>query len=116
VIETTAAVHEGYALPAPGYGIKAGIHRSGSQVDPDALSTPDSAIVARISAWIEERLPDVDPEPIHTDTCLYTSTAEEHFVFERHGRVVVGSACSGRGFKFAPLTGQLLAELAGEVL
>lgn len=116
VIETTAAVHEGYALPAPGHGVKAGIHRSGSPVDPDELSTPDPDIVARISTWIDERFPDIDPAPIHTDTCLYTSTADERFLLERHGRVVVGSACSGRGFKFAPHTGRVLADLATEVL
>ncbi|MDQ3939836.1 MAG: sarcosine oxidase, partial [Actinomycetota bacterium] len=36
----------------------------------------------------------------------------EHFILERHGRVVIGSACSGHGFKFAPLIGKRLAELA----
>jgi sarcosine oxidase len=34
------------------------------------------------------------------------------FVVERRGRLVVGSACSGHGFKFAPVIGRLLAALA----
>jgi sarcosine oxidase len=61
---------------------------------------------------VRERLPGVDPEPAGSDTCLYTSTVDEEFVFERRGRVVVGSACSGHGFKFAPAVGRRLAELA----
>jgi sarcosine oxidase len=49
-----------------------------------------------------------------SETCLYTNTADESFVLERHGRVVVGSACSGHGFKFAPVVGRTLAALARE--
>ena len=33
---------------------------------------------------------------------MYTTTADEHFILERRGRVVIGSPCSGHGFKFAP--------------
>ena len=41
---------------------------------------------------------------------------DESFVLERQGRVVVGSPCSGHGFKFAPLVGRELARLALEAL
>ena len=43
---------------------------------------------------------------------MYTTTADEHFILERRGRTVVGSACSGHGFKFAPAIGKRLAALA----
>ena len=56
----------------------------------------------------------VEPTPIHPARCLYTSTADQHHILERHGNVVIGSPCSGHGFKFAPLTGRTLAELAVE--
>jgi len=39
-------------------------------------------------------------------------TEDERFILERHGRVVIGSACSGHGFKFAPAIGRRLADLA----
>jgi sarcosine oxidase len=68
--------------------------------------------VERVAAWVRERFPDADPEPVAAQSCLYTTTADEHFVLERRGRVVVGSACSGHGFKFAPAVGRRLAELA----
>jgi len=104
--------HGMYSLYDPVHGLKAGAHHAGAEADPDAEGTPDPAIVTRIVAWVRERFPDVDPDPVETQTCLYTATADQHFILERRGRVVVGSACSGHGFKFAPAVGRRLAELA----
>ena len=104
--------HGMYSLHDPVYGLKAGAHHAGAEADPDADGAPDPAIVERIASWVRERFPDVDPEPAEAQTCLYTTTADEHFVLERRGRVVVGSACSGHGFKFAPAVGRRLADLA----
>ena len=61
---------------------------------------------------VRERFPDVRPEPVGEQPCLYTTTADESFVLERRDRVVIGSACSGHGFKFAPAIGRRLADLA----
>ena len=104
--------HGMYSLHDPVYGLKAGAHHAGAEADPDSETPPDPAIVERISSWVRERFPDVDPEPVAAQSCLYTTTADEHFVLERRGRVVVGSACSGHGFKFAPAVGRRLAALA----
>jgi sarcosine oxidase len=104
--------HAMYALHDPLYGIKAGVHRGGHEADPDVEEPARPELVDRIVAWVRSRLPDVDPEPVAVETCLYTSTWDESFVLERRGRVVVGSACSGHGFKFAPAVGRRLAELA----
>jgi monomeric sarcosine oxidase len=106
--------HGMYSLYDPVHGLKAGAHHAGAEADPDEGGVPDPAIVARIAAWVRERFPDVDPEPVEVQSCLYTTTADEHFVLERRGRVVVGSACSGHGFKFAPAVGRRLANLALE--
>ena len=104
--------HGMYSLHDPVHGLKAGAHHAGTEADPGTEAPPDPAIVERISTWVRERFPDVDPEPVEAQTCLYTTTADQHFVLERRGRVVVGSACSGHGFKFAPAVGRRLAELA----
>jgi sarcosine oxidase len=104
--------HVFYALHDPVHGVKAGIHHGGVEADADEPGEPDAAVVERVVAWAAERLPGVVAEPAELDTCLYTTTADESFVLERRGRVVVGSACSGHGFKFAPLVGERLAELA----
>ena len=45
---------------------------------------------------------------------MYTTTADEAFILERRGRLVIGSPCSGHGFKFAPAIGERLAALATE--
>jgi sarcosine oxidase len=100
-----------YALRDPRYGLKAGAHMSGVEVDPDAPGEPDSAVVETIAGWVEERFAVASPEPVSAETCLYTRTTDERFILERHGRIVVGSACSGHGFKFAPAVGTRLAAL-----
>jgi sarcosine oxidase len=104
--------HAMYALHDPLYGLKAGAHHSGHEADPDTVEPADPELVDRIVGWVRARFPEVDPEPAGTETCLYTSTEDESFVLERRGRLVVGSACSGHGFKFAPAVGRRLAALA----
>jgi len=106
--------HGMYSLHDPVHGLKAGAHHAGAEADPDQDAPPDPAIVERISSWVRERFPDVDPEPVDAQTCLYTNTPDERFILERRGRVVIGSACSGHGFKFAPAVGRRLAALALE--
>jgi sarcosine oxidase len=100
-----------YALRAPGLGVKAGLHHSGRPTDPEQEGVPDERIVAAVSEHVRRRFPFVDPTPLRAETCVYTNIEDEHFVYERRGRIVVGSACSGHGFKFAPAVGELLANL-----
>jgi sarcosine oxidase len=111
-LNTETGGHGMYSLHDPVHGLKVGAHHAGAEADPGTEAAPDPAIVERIAAWVEDRFPDVDPEPVEAQTCLYTTTADESFILERRGRVVVGSACSGHGFKFAPAVGRRLAELA----
>jgi sarcosine oxidase len=100
-----------YALEAPGVGLKAGLHQAGQATDPDETGEPDAHLLEIVSAWVARRFPFVDPTPIATETCIYTTTSDDRFLLERHGNIVVGSACSGHGFKFAPAIGELVAEL-----
>ena len=74
--------------------------------------THNLGVAARMCDAVSRLFPGADPEPAAVETCLYTNTDDERFVLERHGRVVVGSACSGHAFKFAPVVGERLAELA----
>ncbi|HEX3607404.1 MAG TPA: FAD-dependent oxidoreductase [Candidatus Dormibacteraeota bacterium] len=101
-----------YLLHSPGDGVKAGIHQATHVVDPDSPAEVDHETARRITEWVTARCPGADPVPRRSETCLYTNTADEGFVLERHGPLIVGSACSGHGFKFAPLIGRRLAEMA----
>jgi sarcosine oxidase len=101
-----------YAL---GYGadvIRAGFHVAGPPTDAEVEGVVEPSAVDRIAQWADGRIEGLDPTPVATETCIYTNTDDEHFVLERHGSVVVGSPCSGHGFKFAPLIGNRLADLA----
>ena len=103
-----------YALEAPGIGLKAGVHQTGPVIDPDVDGQPEPALAEEAAAWAAARFPDAEPEPVKVETCLYTNAPADRFVLERHGSIVVGSACSGHGFKFAPANGERLAALALE--
>ncbi len=106
------SAHAFFALHDPVHGLKAGAHHAGAEADPDEIADADPTLVARIAGWVSERLPLVDPSPAGAETCLYTTTPDQRFLLERRGRLVVGSACSGHGFKFAPTVGSTLADLA----
>jgi sarcosine oxidase len=115
VIDTTTGPSSGYALSSPDGMLKAGLHQSGRPVDPDAKAVPDRELSARTAAWIERRFRAAGTVT-STETCLYTIREGDEFLLERRGRVVIGSPCSGHGFKFAPVVGKRLAALAAEVL
>jgi sarcosine oxidase len=104
--------HAMYSLHDPLHGLKVGAHHAGAAADPDEPGAPDPALVERITEWVARTYPDAEPQPVEVETCMYTSTADEHFILERRGRVVIASACSGHGFKFAPAIGRRLAALA----
>jgi sarcosine oxidase len=101
-----------YGLLTPGVGLKVGEHGSGVRVDPDRRPPADDERVRRLSAYVEKWLPGADPAPARVDTCLYTTTPDERFILRRFGAVIVCSACSGHGFKFAPAVGERVARLA----
>jgi sarcosine oxidase len=100
-----------YSLPAPGIGVKVGAHHVGPATDPNERGTVDEHTVESMTTWARERYPLAARDPLTAETCIYTSTADESFIFERRGPFVIGSACSGHGFKFGPLTGRRLADL-----
>lgn len=116
-----AFVHKGvramYGMPTTldGVGpvVKVAEHQAGPVVTADLRSgLVDPAARERVSDYVRRTLPGLDPEPLGGLTCLYTSTPSSDFVLDRRGPLVVGSACSGHGFKFAPLLGQILGGLA----
>ena len=107
-----------YGLPAgrdgevPG-AVKIGEHRHGTVTSGDGRDGIVSpAARDRVRAFVRQRLGGLDPAPVGEVTCLYTSTANEDFILDRYGPFVVCSPCSGHGAKFAPLVGEIAADLA----
>jgi sarcosine oxidase len=103
-----------YALPNPEEpgSIKMALDRSGPEVDPDDRPVgADPERLRRIERWAALRFKPLD-ETRPPETCLYTNSPDGEFLIDRVGRIVVGSPCSGHGFKFTPLIGRILADLA----
>lgn len=99
----------------PALGLKVSIHHWGTFVEPDAVDrTVGTAEVDRVRAFLRRRMPAADGPLVHAEVCLYTNTPDETFVIDRHPTapgVAFASACSGHGFKFAPVIGEILADL-----
>jgi monomeric sarcosine oxidase len=107
-----------YGLPGgrdgqvPG-AIKLGEHRNGTPTTADGRDfTVDPGARQRTIAFTDRRLPGLNSTPVNEITCLYTSTANDDFILDRQGPFVIASACSGHGAKFAPLLGEIIADLA----
>jgi sarcosine oxidase len=99
----------------PELGLKISIHHWGDFVDPEAVDrTVDETDVERVRTFIRRRMPAADGPIRHAMVCLYTNTPDEVFVIDRHpaaSGVAFASACSGTGYKFAPVVGAILADL-----
>jgi monomeric sarcosine oxidase len=103
-----------YALPSLNNELKVGEHQTGPMTDPNDVGKVSEESVARVTESVRRRFPNV--KRLHrAETCLYTNAPNDEFILERHGRIVVGSPCSGHGFKFAPAIGRRLADLAEQV-
>jgi sarcosine oxidase len=81
---------------------------TGVPLDRSLEPSASAELIEYVGRW----LPGLDPTPRNEATCLYTSTPSEDFVLDRVGPLVICSACSGHGAKFAPLVGELAADLA----
>jgi sarcosine oxidase len=94
-------------------GYKLALHHAGAVIDVERdPRDPDPRAVAQLEAVARRFLPRFEPQPVLVETCVYDNTPDEDFVLDRRGRIVVGAGTSGHGFKFGPLLGELLADLA----
>ena len=107
-----------YAVPpVDGTGLKVGTHRFTRAGDADDGRDAAESEVASVLDACSARLRDFGGYAMERGAaCYYTVERDERFIVEPLGpRGWVISACSGHGFKFAPLLGLELAEvLAGE--
>jgi sarcosine oxidase len=85
-------------------------HRTTTAADRDFRVDPAAKV--RITDFIGRRLPGLNATPVNEVTCLYTMTENEDFILDRRGPFVIASPCSGHGAKFAPLLGEIIADLA----
>ena len=110
-----------YGFPhqeGPPGGVKVALHTGGERCTPQTIDRSiRAADVADVRAALAGRIPTLDGGLLEATTCMYTMTPDEHFVLGLHPdwpNVVVASPCSGHGFKFASVIGEIVADLALE--
>ena len=111
--------HYGFPLQEEQEGVKIALHRPGEIIDPDELPAYDDAPVeeevASLRQTLESYLPDAVGSLLAARACLYTNSADGHFLIDQHPEspaVTLACGFSGHGFKFATVMGELLADLA----
>lgn len=102
-----------YGLVTPGVGFKLAVGAPDEEFDPDVSERPiREQQIERIVALARARFPGLDPKPRRVHACLYTLTPDRQFVLDRDERIIFCGGDSGHGFKFGPLLGLLVADLA----
>jgi len=104
-----------YTKPDLGDGVKIGIHHGGQTVSPDSVDRRVSDFeAAAVYDLLRRFVPFAKGHPRDHAVCLYTNAPDNNFIVDRHPeepRMIVISACSGHGFKFASVIGELTADL-----
>ena len=113
-------VEEGryYGLPiyeVPGFKFGR-YHHQGETGAPDTLlREPDAADEALLRTFAERYFPAGSGPTMALRACMFTNTPDEHFIIDHHPglpQVVLASPCSGHGYKFCSVIGEILADLA----
>jgi sarcosine oxidase len=101
-----------YGLP----GIKIALHHAGQHTTADGRGfeiAPE--YIERLRSFIRQYLPQADGPAFGGRTCIYTNTANKDFLIDQHpesDKVIIASPCSGHGFKFVPVLGEIIADVA----
>jgi sarcosine oxidase len=107
-----------YGFPVFGNpGFKVGrYHHLDEAVDPSTpLRAPDQADEEILRAYVSRYTPMANGPTLALRTCLFTNSPDEHFIIGTlpdDERVIVASPCSGHGYKFCSVIGEILADLA----
>ena len=109
-----------YGFPELERGVKASIMHLGKIFsgadDVDRIVRDEE--VEDVRRAVDPVLPDLSKARVReTGTCIFTNTRDHDFVIDFHpesDRVIISSACSGHGFKFASVVGEIQADLVTE--
>lgn len=107
-----------YGLPDTSGSLKLARHvTSDTADDPNQTAAPRPEAVEELEQFLERHCTLPMGKPLRAETCFYTNTDDEDFILDLHPgnpHLVIGAGFSGHGFKFGPVTGRILAELAVE--
>jgi sarcosine oxidase len=107
-----------YGFPVFGIpGFKFGrYHHRHEQIDPETMQRePDAEDEAILREASLRYFPASAGPVMSLKSCIFTNTPDEHFILDTlpgDERVVIASPCSGHGYKFASVMGEIIADLA----
>ena len=91
-------------------------HHLGETTTADAMRRePDAADEQLLRAFAARYFPESAGATMALRSCMFTNTPDEHFILDRHPahpNVVLVSPCSGHGYKFCSVIGEIVADLA----
>jgi sarcosine oxidase len=91
-------------------------HHLEEVTDPDEMDREAHDHDERLlRAFAERYFPDGCGPTMDLQTCMFTNTEDNHFIIDTHpeySQVCLASPCSGHGFKFASVVGEIMADLA----
>ncbi|MDX1942243.1 MAG: FAD-dependent oxidoreductase [Saprospiraceae bacterium] len=105
-----------YGFPAQADGVvKIGNHGIGIEKDPNTeIEIPEKYFVA-LRKFLSESLPALKDAPIvKTRVCMYCDSWDGNFYIDHHPDkpgLLVATGGSGHGFKFAPILGNIIADV-----
>lgn len=116
VEHTDGHIYYGFPMTTQRPGLKIARHWQASETDPDTINRdPMPGDEDELRVPLREIIPLGDGPLLSQTVCMYTNTPDSHFIIDRHPkqqRVIIACGFSGHGFKFAPIIGEALADLA----
>ncbi len=106
-----------YCQPDFGGGVKTAFHHDGEMFDDPAKldRTVRESDERDLRNAISDIIPQLNGSTLKSAVCLYTDTPDYHFLLDRHPghqNVIICSPCSGHGFKFSSVIGEMVADMA----
>lgn len=107
-----------YGFPiyeVPGFKFGRYHHRGEACAAEDMRREPDAEDERLLRDFAGRYFPEGNGPTMALRACMFTNTPDEHFVLDRHPdhpQVVLASPCSGHGYKFCSVIGEVLADMA----
>jgi sarcosine oxidase len=116
ILDTSAGYCYGFPLIDPADGMKVARHYGAPELmgpeEIDRTLRPDDE--EQVRCFLREHLPAANGPVRRSSICIYTLTPDRHFLIGLHPdcpNVALAAGFSGHGFKFAPVVGEILADL-----
>jgi sarcosine oxidase len=118
VANSSGSLHYGFPILPGALGMKSASHVIGEVIEPELVDRqPNPNDIESFLPFLQSTIPDAAGQVLDMRICMYTNSPDSHFILDNHPNkpnVTFGCGFSGHGFKFAPVIGEALRDLAVE--